>query len=66
MLQSASETLPSTTESSAEEDNGSDHRPLLMENEGEIPMASTAVEREDNDAILSTNQDHVDLKYFID
>uniref|UniRef100_A0A915JF83 Uncharacterized protein n=1 Tax=Romanomermis culicivorax TaxID=13658 RepID=A0A915JF83_ROMCU len=46
-------------ESWAEEDNGSDHRPLSVENEGEIPTASTAVDREDDDAILSTNQDHL-------
>uniref|UniRef100_A0A915KVR5 Uncharacterized protein n=1 Tax=Romanomermis culicivorax TaxID=13658 RepID=A0A915KVR5_ROMCU len=48
-----------SAESSAEEDHGSDHRPLSVVNEGNIPMVSTAVEREDNDTILSMNEDHV-------
>uniref|UniRef100_A0A915L5C5 Uncharacterized protein n=1 Tax=Romanomermis culicivorax TaxID=13658 RepID=A0A915L5C5_ROMCU len=48
-----------SAETWAEEDNGSDHRPLSVENEGKISTASTAVEREDDDAILSTNQDHL-------
>uniref|UniRef100_A0A915KUZ7 Uncharacterized protein n=1 Tax=Romanomermis culicivorax TaxID=13658 RepID=A0A915KUZ7_ROMCU len=48
-----------SAESLAEKDNGSDHRPLSVDNEGQIPTASTAVERKDDKAILSTNQDHL-------
>uniref|UniRef100_A0A915IFZ9 Uncharacterized protein n=1 Tax=Romanomermis culicivorax TaxID=13658 RepID=A0A915IFZ9_ROMCU len=44
---------------SAEEDNGSDHRPLWVENEGKIPTASTAAEKEDEDVISASNQDHL-------
>uniref|UniRef100_A0A915IQ00 Uncharacterized protein n=1 Tax=Romanomermis culicivorax TaxID=13658 RepID=A0A915IQ00_ROMCU len=43
----------------AEEDNGSDHRPLSVKNECDIPKASTAVEREDKDMILGMNNDTV-------
>uniref|UniRef100_A0A915I4G4 Uncharacterized protein n=1 Tax=Romanomermis culicivorax TaxID=13658 RepID=A0A915I4G4_ROMCU len=46
-------------ETSAEEDNCSDHRLLSVESEGKIRMASTAVERGDDDEILSVNQDHL-------
>uniref|UniRef100_A0A915JB10 Uncharacterized protein n=1 Tax=Romanomermis culicivorax TaxID=13658 RepID=A0A915JB10_ROMCU len=43
---------------SVEEDNGSDHRPLSVENGGGIPTPSTAVEKEDNNAISSLSQDY--------
>uniref|UniRef100_A0A915KB85 Uncharacterized protein n=1 Tax=Romanomermis culicivorax TaxID=13658 RepID=A0A915KB85_ROMCU len=48
-----------SADSSAEEDNDSDHRPLSVKNEGKVPMASTAAEREDDDTILWSNQDQL-------
>uniref|UniRef100_A0A915JTJ6 Uncharacterized protein n=1 Tax=Romanomermis culicivorax TaxID=13658 RepID=A0A915JTJ6_ROMCU len=48
-----------SAETSAVEDNCSDHRPLSVENEGNRLTTLSAVEREDDDTILSANEDQI-------
>uniref|UniRef100_A0A915HMP4 Uncharacterized protein n=1 Tax=Romanomermis culicivorax TaxID=13658 RepID=A0A915HMP4_ROMCU len=48
-----------SAESSAEEDNGSDQRPLLMRDEGQKPTTSVAAEREADDKVLAVKKDQI-------